>query len=140
MTAKEWLKRGWRIEEEIRHKKEMRQNIWDVVTSVTPNTTADVVSGTANPHKFDRITELDDTIDSLVDKLLRVQYEIVIAVNRLPDRNHRILLERRYVKCETWEKIAVGMGYSYRQVTRMHGRALAAFGELCKDVLECPMR
>lgn len=92
------------------------------------------MSGSVDPHRFDSLVELENKIDNRIDELMRVKAEILEAVNRVQDGAFRQLLTRRYIEFKTWEQIAVDMNYSYRQVTRMHGRALLAL----KDVLECP--
>ena len=40
------------------------------------------------------------------------------------DKRLRTLLELRYINCMTFEQIAVAMSYSYKQVCRLHGKAL----------------
>ena len=54
------------------------------------------------------------------------------------DRQEAVLL-LRYIMEMGWEDIAERLGYSYRNVTRLHGKALNAFACRWKDVLECPM-
>jgi len=49
------------------------------------------------------------------------------------------LLTLRYIEGKRWEQIAVDLGYSYRNVIRLHGKALFAFAAKYKDVLECPI-
>lgn len=46
------------------------------------------------------------------------------AIDALPDGRQRLLLRLRYIDGRTWEQIAVRMGYSFRQILRMHGTAL----------------
>ena len=37
----------------------------------------------------------------------------------------RSVLERRYIRMQTWERVAADMGYSWRHLHRLHGIALA---------------
>ena len=53
--------------------------------------------------------------------------EIWGAVNRCPSALDVELLTRRYLLGQSWERIAVEMGYSYRHVTKLHGRSLQKF-------------
>lgn len=39
-------------------------------------------------------------------------------------QSEKEIITRRYLMCQTWEKIADAMNYSIRQVTRIHGKAL----------------
>lgn len=53
--------------------------------------------------------------------------EIRQRIGMVPDPTEQEILSRRYLLWQSWEKIAVEMGYSYRNVTRLHGYALKHF-------------
>ena len=55
--------------------------------------------------------------------------------NELDDATLRTILILRYLNFQTWEMIACRIHYSYKQVCRLHGKAL----NLIKDVIECPI-
>ena len=46
------------------------------------------------------------------------------AIERVNDCTLRKLLIKRYLQFKTWEQIAVEMNYSWRQIVRLHGKAL----------------
>ena len=51
---------------------------------------------------------------------------------RMLDRQaEREVLTRRYLFCETWEKIASEMHYSMKQIQRIHKKALIRIAEKC---------
>ena len=50
------------------------------------------------------------------------------------------VLTLRYVDGKRWEEIACVTNYSFRHVTRIHGKALNAFARQYKDVLLCPKK
>ena len=131
---KKWLMRGWRLDREIDALLRARQTTWERVTSVTAAQEGSVVSGSKDPHKFDRYAELEDLIDSRVDELVKIKREILAAVAQVTDEKLRTLLTERYVSFLTWEQIAVNLGYSYMHVCRLHGRALAALGEVLRNM------
>ena len=82
------------------------------------------------------VAELVDTerkVQGEVTQLCRLESEIDSTVRRMPEP-YRTLLYERYINGKTWEQIAVGMNYSYRGVTKMHGRALQAV----KECIEVP--
>lgn len=82
------------------------------------------------------VAELVDTerrTKAEINRLTRLGEEIKCAIGRIQEP-YRTILYERYINGKTWEQIAVGMTYSFRQVTRLHGNAL----NLVKDVLECP--
>lgn len=53
--------------------------------------------------------------------------EIRQQIGMVPDPTEQEILSRRYLIGQSWEKIAVEMGYSYRNITRIHGHALQHF-------------
>lgn len=53
--------------------------------------------------------------------------EIRQQISMVPDPTEQEILSRRYLIGQSWEKIAVEMGYSYRNITRVHGYALKHF-------------
>ena len=57
----------------------------------------------------------------LQDELLMVRF----MINSLDDFQERIILNYRYINGKTFEAIADKTHYDIRQVTRIHGRALA---------------
>lgn len=68
-----------------------------------------------------------------IDRLTVLEAEIIGAIDRVPEP-YRALLYERYVNGKTWEQVAVDMHYSYRGVTKMHGRAL----QTLKECIEVP--
>ncbi len=86
---------------------------------------------------------LDKAVAELVDaqektaaeitQLCRLETEIACTIDCLPEP-YRTLLFERYINGKTWEQVAVDMHYSYRGVTKMHGRALQAV----KECIEVP--
>lgn len=79
----------------------------------------------------ERIVALQNGLTAQVIKRVRLRGEIERAVMTVDDERLQQLLRYRYINGKTWEQIAVNMNYSYKQVCRLHGKAL--------DVLECPI-
>lgn len=130
MTIKQWLSRGRGVDQEIDALLKTRRETFDRLTSIAAQTTGDVVMASKDPHKYDRLVELNDLIDRRIDELVGIKAEILTAINQLEDWRHRAVLRSRYVDMKTWEQTAVDMHYSYMQVTRIHGYALIALDEL----------
>jgi len=53
--------------------------------------------------------------------------EIKDKINRMENEDEKDVLMYRYVKLMKWEDIAVKMGFSWKQVHRIHARALKNF-------------
>lgn len=135
MNARQWLSQLRPIEGEIEALLEARRQEYERLTNVTQNISGDSVSGTKNPHKFDRLAELDDTIDELYCKKVGEKNKIIKAISCVQNTRQRIVLFRRYVLGETFEQIAVAIHYSYKQTCRIHGRALLAITEAMNERL-----
>lgn len=124
MTAKQFLNRARRIDREISQLLELQQHTRDRLTNITQTLTADIVSGSHDPHKFDKLAELESDINTKIDELVEVKREIFHLIQQLPTRSHRLVLMSYYLDMKTWEQTAVNMNYSWRQTMRIHGQAL----------------
>lgn len=132
MNVKAWLNRARNIDREIDSLLRERSEMRNMLFSVTSNYEEIVVSGTKDPHKFDRLAELETEIDNQIDNLVSVKAEILRAINKLDDGRFRDVLRLRYLESRTFEQIAVEINYSYKQTCRIHGRALLKMEEVLK--------
>ena len=48
-------------------------------------------------------------------------------IEKIADGRYREVLKRRYLWGESWEYIAIGLGYEYHHVHKLHGQALNEF-------------
>lgn len=83
--------------------------------------------------------KLDEMIRELIEeRYLRIKTYQAIAcqIKRMKSRNESDVLFYRYIKAMDWWDIAELMGFSERQIYRIHGKALVHF-EIPKDVSEC---
>ena len=115
-----WLGRARGINREIETLLNTKQEARDQLLRITQNYSKDGAQSTKNPHKYDRLVELDNLIDQKVDELLTVKAEITAAINSLEDGRQRCVLLSYYVRCKTLEETAVEMHYSYRAVKKYH--------------------
>lgn len=130
MNVKQWLMRARTLDREINSLLEEKQNVRDRILKITQSYTGNVVQATKDPHKFDRVVELELEIDRNIDELVKVKAEILNAISKLPDGRYREILRLRYLKGMTFEQIAVEMHYSWRHVCTLHGRALLRMEEI----------
>lgn len=78
-----------------------------------------------------KLIDLSNEVNQLVDKYVderreaeRKHKEIANAIISIDDGALKTLLLMRYVDGETFEQIAVNMGYCIMQIWRLHGKAL----------------
>lgn len=129
--VKAWLSRAWKIDKEIDALLEAKRLEYQRCVATTAMFDGEVVSSTKNPHKFDRLAELEAKINRRVDALYMIKAEILNAITAVDNPTYRTLLIERYINFKTWEKIAVDMNYSYvHLVHTLHPCALKALKTL----------
>ena len=124
MTAKQYLNRVRRIDKEIEALLRLVQRTRESLETVTQNYDSDGAQSTKNPHKYDRLVELESLVDAKIDEQISLKAEILNTIMQLEDRRQRLVLMEYYVEMKTWEQVAVDMNYSYMHITRIHGYAL----------------
>lgn len=124
MTAKQYLNRVRRIDKEIEALLRLVQRTRESLESVTQNYDSDGAQSTKNPHKYDRLVELESLVDQKIDEQIALKAEILNTIMQLPDRRFRLCLMEYYIECKTWEQVAVDMNYSWRHVQYIHKYAL----------------
>ena len=86
--------------------------------------------------KLEHLRNVRDTANRQIDRLAEMRsalaYEIQSAVG---EGEGGVLLALRYVDGFQWMEIAEKMGYSVRQIHRMHGDALQNFGRSSELVI-----
>ena len=117
--AKAWLNRARRIDKEINQLLELRKHTFDRLTNITQSLNGDTISATKDPHKYDRLVELENEIDQKIDELVAVKAEIFRLLSALSNRNQRLVLIAYYLDMKTWEQIAVDLHYSYDNIMRL---------------------
>lgn len=90
-------------------------------------------AGDGMPHGSDQ-TDLSDYIvilDELMEDLKQERLngavrrtQIEKRIRALSDENEAEVLRLRYIKNKKWEEIALEMGYSWKQIHRIHSSAL----------------
>lgn len=124
MTVKQWLSRARICDREIKVLQTAVDRERDRVTSLTASLDGAAVSGSPDPHKFDRYVELSADLMARIRQLYDLKAEVEVGIMQLPAGTLREILLLRYVSVMTWEQIAVTMDLSYRHVCRLHGDAL----------------
>ena len=130
MTAKQYLNRVRRIDKEIEALLRLVQRTRESLETVTQNYDSDGAQSTKNPHKYDRLVELESLVDAKIDEQISLKAEILNTIMQLEDRRQRLVLMEYYIEMKTWEQVAVDMNYSYMHITRIHGYALKAIQEV----------
>ena len=135
MNIRELLNSHAEINNAINSKLEQIAELKELATRITSTTFSESHSkGTYNDRvgrTTARIIDLENEINEEIDRLVEIKIKIRGLVSSLTDPNLRIVLERRYILGENWEKIAEKMGYSPRHISRMHNRAVEMLENGC---------
>ena len=133
MTAKEYLRRIRDAESDLRSAEMEYQRARDDVMNLKAiEYDKDKVSNSHIGDLSDAIAALEkyaERVNAKWDELIAMREEAKERIGEVADGRYREVLTRRYLQGESWEYIAVGMGYSFRQITRLHGGALRAIAE-----------
>ena len=133
MTAKEYLRRIRDAESDLRSAEMDYQRARDDVMNLKAiEYDKDKVSNSHIGDLSDAIAALEkyaERVNAKWDELIAMREEAKERIGEITEGRYREVLHRRYLQGESWEYIAVGMGYSFRQVTRLHGGALRAIAE-----------
>lgn len=124
MTAKQYLNRVRRIDKEIAALLRLVQSTRASLETVTQNYNSDGAQSTKNPHKFDRLVELESLVDAKIDEQIACKAETLETIMKLQDRRQRLVLMEYFIDMKTWEQVAVDLNYSYQHVMRIYGYAL----------------
>lgn len=124
MTAKQYMNRVRRVDKEIKALDNLLQKTRDDMEKTTQKYDSDGSQSTKDPHKFDRLMELESLIDQKISDQLALKAETLETISRLKDRRQRIVLTEYYLNMKTWEQVAVEINYSWRNVMNIHGHAL----------------
>ena len=134
MTKKQYLRQGYKIRQEIKIQNdiliELENNLDNVKSfdySKDKLQGGPVQDDTVMIEKINRIIEVQEIIREKETELKRIQANLYLEINRLTNTNEKILLQARYILNETWEQIAERLGYSVRQIHRVHSSALENF-------------
>lgn len=134
MTKKQYLRQGYKIRQEIKIQRDILielENNLDNVKSF--DYSKDKLQGgpiqddTIMIEKINKILEVQEIIKKKDFELKTFQANLYLEINRLSNTNEKILLQARYILNETWEQIAERLGYSVRQIHRLHSSALENF-------------
>ena len=124
----------WRVRDAERELKlleqEYEQAKSDILHLKAIQYDADKVSGGKIGDLSDAIAALEgyaERVNAQWDKLVALRNEAGVLIEQIADGRYREVLKRRYLWGESWEYIAVGLGYAYHHIHKLHGQALNEF-------------
>ena len=126
MNIKAFLQKGYRINLEI----ETRQQVIDELKSTMDGLKGinykieKVQGGTMEAeHLTEKIAKIEE-LEKKITYLHNLLYQINEKIDSLENPNERLILRMRYILNFKWDSICDKMGYSKRQVQRIHDEAI----------------
>ena len=74
-----------------------------------------------------RLEQMEESLDELIDKYIDIKNKIIEQIEQINNEDYYTVLFLRYVRKFTFEKIANETDWCWRQVHRIHAKALQAF-------------
>ncbi len=130
ITAKQYLKQAYRLNELINSDLQELEQLKALSESISSPKLSDLPSGSKQDASFVnvviKIVELEKLIDAEVNRLVDLKKEIREVINNVEDNNQKLVLKLRYLQYLKWDAVAIEMNLSSKQVHRIHKEALEA--------------
>lgn len=131
MDTKTYLQQISRLDRMINNKLSEISQLRELEMSVSAVKNEERVQTTPNFDKigtaYCKIEEMEEKLDKLIDEYVDKKNLIISQIDGIENETYYEILFARYIEKKTFEKIADEMTYSFRNVTRIHGRALQEF-------------
>lgn len=128
MTVKEYLSQAKFLDQRINSKIQQVAALNDLATKATSTLTG----MPRNPNHatstmeeaITKIIDLQAEINRDIDTLVDLKRDLSATIKAVGNTEYQTVLEKRYLCFQSWEQIAVEMGYDLRWLYRIHGKAL----------------
>ena len=140
VSAKDYLSQYITAGGEIEALIEETQRLRSLAEKTTMSFESDgSAAGTRNtdklPEAVEKIMEIEEEIGRRVAELAVLRIDIYNTICKVPDGKSRVLLLKRYIGGESFEKIAYELGYNHHYLTHtIHVQALEEVEKIIKDV------
>lgn len=141
MTTKDYLNQVGRLNRMINNKLIEIAQLKELACSISAIQTGERVQTTPNYDKigtaYAKIDEMERKLDKQIDTYVDKKNHILGQIDGIEDEMLYNILFARYIERKTFEKIATELEYSWRQIIRLHGKALKQFeNQYGKEYLE----
>lgn len=133
MTAKEYLRQAYRLNELIDSRITELEHLRDYSTRLTSCSFEGERVGKSRSTEapfariIEKIVDLEKVINRDIDRYVDLKTEMNAAIDRVSNVDERLLLRYRYLNNYNWDDIAQLLNVSGRTVHRIHSTALYNF-------------
>ena len=141
MNAEQFLKRYREARLRIRKLEEQIQELDDLMSHITPEMSSDRVQSSHPPDKLGllvaRKVDLETQCMEEITRAFDTMNEIEYVIDLVEPVGYQRLLQKKYIKGETWERISEELYYSYQWIYVLHKRALAKVDKILASGVLC---
>lgn len=147
MTTKQYLNQILKLETLIQNKLDEIYRLRQLIDNISIINDKDKVQTSGRKDKLgdsvSEIIDLENDVSKRISEYTVLRQKIICMIDSMPDINHYEILYEKYVNNDGFEIISEKIGYSQRQVIRIHREALAEFEKmygseyLSQNVIEC---
>ena len=131
METKQYLMQISKLDKLIKNKLCEISQLKELSISVSAIKSGDKIQKTPDFDKignfYCKIEFLENNLNALIDEYVDKKEKIISQIDSMEDEIYYEVLFERYIQKKTFERIAADMNYSFRNITRVHGKALKAF-------------
>lgn len=137
MTAKQYLMQVREAKVKIEQKRQELQELRETAGIREQPDGERVLSSSAQEGCANvaiRIVHLEREIERRIVEYCERKDRIIEMIHSMGNYQYIEVLFRRYIRFEPFEVIAVGIGYTFRHTTRLHGEALLEFQKVMEKM------
>lgn len=131
MITKDYLNQISRLNRMINNKLTEIAQLRELSCSISAVKNEERVLSSSDQDKigttYAKIDEMERNLDKMIDEYIEKKNLIIGQIDSIENEEYYNILFSRYIEKKTFEVIATEMNFSYRNITRLHGRALKAF-------------
>lgn len=134
MTIQERMQQISAANRMVENKQEEIQRLHDLATRVTRTVENEKVQTSGSNDKIADLicsaTDLEAELKQDINDLIKLRKDVMKEIDSLDNIDMIDLMYKRYFQCKKWEIIAEELHMSYRNVIRLHSKALKKLEEM----------
>lgn len=134
METKQYLQQIGRLDRKINNKLSEISQYRELAQSISAVENKEKVQTSPDFDKIGcaivKIDEMERKLDEMIDEYVQKKNNIIDQIDNMDDEVYYQILFSRYIEKKTFEKIATEINYSFRNTTRLHGKALQQFEKM----------
>lgn len=143
MKAHDYLNQIRRCEEIIKNKQEQLLDLHCRATRVTTTWGDERTQSTPRNDSrelvYIKLMEVQEEYEKQIEELDKLKREVIATIESLENPLHIKILYKRYVKYQSWNKIARDMIYSLSGIHKMRNKALQAVQKILDEREKCTL-